>query len=63
MWFLYGSLVLLLFRIPLGSEGGISIILELPILIVMDFFAIKYMTNPEKYITVGEQNTTADGGE
>jgi hypothetical protein len=63
MWFLYGSLLLLLLRIPLSSGGGISIILELPMLIVMDFFAIKYLTKPEKYIAVGEPNTTADGDE
>ena len=63
MWFLYGSLVLLLFRIPLSSAGGVSIILELPILIVMNFFAIMYLIKPEKYITFGEPNTTADGDE
>ncbi len=60
MWFICGSIMLILFRIPLGSVGGGSIIFELPVLIVMDVFAIKYLVKPEKYIISGEQGAAAD---
>jgi len=46
MWFLYGSLILILFRIPLGSVGGGTIIFELPLLLTIDIFAIKYLVKP-----------------
>ncbi len=49
-WFLFGPIFLLYFRIKLESMGGCSIIIELPLLIVIIVFAIKYLVNPNKYL-------------
>lgn len=56
-WFFYGGLLLIISRILLGSLGGGNIIFELPILITMDVFAIKYLLKPEKYIISGEKKS------
>ena len=58
IYFLCGSIVLMLFRIPLGSLGGGSIIFELPVLILMDVLAIKYLMRLEKYVISGGQDMT-----
>ena len=49
-WFILGPIFLLYFRIKLESMGGCSIIIELPLLIVIIVFAIKYLANPDKYL-------------
>ena len=49
-WFLLGSFFLLFFRNILESMGGCSIIIELPLLIVIIVFAVKYLVNPNKYL-------------
>lgn len=51
MWFLCGSLILIVLRIPLDSSG---IIFELALLIILDVFAIQYLVKPEEYIASGE---------
>ena len=60
MWFICGSILLILSRIPMGSAGGSNIIFELPLLIVIVVFAIKYLVKPERYIISGEQSDAAD---
>ena len=51
-WFFYGSAILLLSRIGLGSFGGGSILLEFPLLIVLDVFALKYIRSPTIYLII-----------
>jgi hypothetical protein len=50
MWFLFGSALLILLRVPLGSAGGMSVVLEVPLLIVMGVFAVKVLGDPDLYI-------------
>ncbi len=49
-WFLLGSFFFIIFRFPLESMGGCSVVIELPLLIVINVFAIKYLINPNKYL-------------
>ena len=52
--FFYGSILLVLSRIFMGSSGGGNIILELPLLITIDIFALLYIFKPEKF-TISEK--------
>ena len=63
-WFFYGSLFLLVSRIPLGGLGGGNIMFKIPVLIVMDVFAVKYLVRPNAYVNTGRaaSSTEAVGG-
>ena len=52
--FLIGSFVLVVSRIPLGSLGGVGLLIELPLLIAMGIYAINYLIRPERYERVRE---------
>src|SRR5262245_60438858 len=47
--FLIGSILLILLRVPLGSLGGASSLLELPLLVVMGTYAILFFIRPGRY--------------
>jgi hypothetical protein len=52
-----GSIFLILSRIGLGSGGGGNVLIELPLLVAMDIYAIKYVIRPERLERHGEQDT------
>ena len=54
VWLFYGSLFLIISRIPLGSLGGCNP-LELPVIVMMLVVSIRSLLNPKKYLQVGEQ--------
>ena len=52
--FLAGSIVLVLLRVPLGSLGGASALIELPLLVTMAVYAILFLVRPDRYERKGE---------
>jgi hypothetical protein len=60
--FLVGSILLIFSRIPFGSFGGGNVIIELPMLIAMDIYALWYLIRPGRYDRGGEQSAAPNGG-
>ena len=57
--FLYGCMFLVLSRSILQSSGGGGEILELPLLIIIDAVAFRYLLMPDKYSISCEQEDSA----
>jgi hypothetical protein len=54
--FAMGSLLLVLSRIGLGSLGGSGMLIELPLLVAMDIYSIRYVIRPKRFELNGEQD-------
>ena len=53
--FCVGSIALVLSRLVLGSLGGRSALVELPLLVVMNVYAIEYIVGPTIFLWSGEK--------
>ena len=61
--FAFGSIILILSRLVLGSLGGTAILIELPLLIAMSVYALGYIFFAKKFYSVVEQTTAVQFGD